>query len=85
MPQAIAASAVSCHHPPTPMHIRTRKFIGGFLILAVLVVYSLLAMVVGAAVAIEWPEPGRIAFYATAGILWLPLVMVIIRWMARPS
>jgi hypothetical protein len=85
MPQAIAASIVSCHHPPIPMHIRTRKFIGGFLILAVLVVYSLLAMVVGAAVAIEWPEPGRSAFYATAGILWLPLVMVIVRWMARPS
>jgi hypothetical protein len=85
MPQAIAASAVSCHHRPIPMHIRTRKFIGGFLILAVLGVYSLLAMVVGAAVAIEWPEPGRVAFYAAAGVLWLPLVMVIIRWMARPS
>lgn len=67
------------------MHIRARKFIGGFLILAVLVVYSLLAMVVGAAVAIEWPEPGRIAFYGVAGILWLPLVMVIVRWMARPT
>ena len=71
--------------PAPPMHIRTRKFIGGFLILAVLVVYSLLAMVVGAAVAIEWPEPGRVAFYAAAGTLWLPLVMVIVRWMARPS
>jgi hypothetical protein len=67
------------------MHVRTRKFIGGFLILAVLVVYSLVAMVVGAAVAIEWPEVGRIAFYAVAGVLWLPLVMVIIRWMARPT
>jgi hypothetical protein len=67
------------------MHIRTRKFIGGFLILAVLVVYSLLAMVVGAAVAIEWPEPGRIAFYGLAGVLWLPLVMVIVRWMVRPT
>ena len=67
------------------MHVRTRKFIGGFLILAVLVVYSLLAMVVGAAVAMEWPEPGRVAFYAAAGTLWLPLVMVIVRWMARPS
>jgi len=66
------------------MHMRTRKFIGGFLILAVLVVYSLVAMVVGAAVAIGWPEPGRIAFYAVAGILWLPLVMAIVRWMARP-
>jgi NADH:ubiquinone oxidoreductase subunit 3 (subunit A) len=68
-----------------PMHIRTRKFIGGFLILAVLVVYSLIAMVIGAAVAIEWPEAGRVAFYAAAGLLWLPLVMVIIRWMARPT
>jgi hypothetical protein len=67
------------------MHIRTRKFLGGFLILAILVVYSLIAMVVGARVAIEWPEPGRIAFYAVAGLLWLPIVMIIVRWMARPT
>ena len=67
------------------MNARTRKFIGGFLILAVLVVYSLIAMVVGAAVAIGWPEPGRVAFYGLAGVLWLPLVMLIVRWMARPT
>jgi hypothetical protein len=67
------------------MHIRTRKFLGGFVILAVLVVYSLLAMALGAQLAIEWPEPARIAFYAAAGLLWLPLVMVIVRWMARPT
>jgi hypothetical protein len=66
------------------MHVRTRKFIGTFLILGVLVVYSLVAMVVGAAVAMDWPEAGRAAFYAAAGLLWLPIVMVIVRWMARP-
>jgi hypothetical protein len=53
------------------MHIRTRKFIGAFLILGVLVVYSLVAMVVAAAVAMDWPEAGRVAFYAAAG---LPIV-----------
>ena len=67
------------------MNLRTRKFIGTVLILAVLVVYSLLAMVAGAEVAMGWPEAGRIAFYATAGIAWLPIVMLIIRWMARPA
>ena len=67
------------------MSLRTRKFIGGVLILAILVVYSLVAMVAGAEIAMGWPEPGRIAFYATAGILWLPLVMLIIRWIARPG
>ena len=66
------------------MHVRTRKFIGAFLILGVLVAYSLVAMVVGAAVAMDWPEAGRVAFYAAAGLLWLPIVMVIVRWMARP-
>jgi hypothetical protein len=66
------------------MHMRTRKFIGTFLILAILVVYSLVAMVAGAQMAMRWPEPGRVAFYALAGILWLPPVMLIIRWMARP-
>jgi hypothetical protein len=67
------------------MQVRTRKFLGGFLILAVLVAYSLIAMVVGAAVAVDWPEPGRVAFYALAGVLWLPLVMAIVRWMTRPA
>ena len=67
------------------MNLRTRKFIGTVLILAVLVVYSLLAMVAGAQIAMGWPEPGRVAFYATAGIAWLPLVMLIIRWMSRPA
>lgn len=67
------------------MQVRTRKFIGGFLILAVLVAYSLIAMVVGAAVAMDWPEPGRVAFYGLAGVLWLPLVMAIVRWMTRPA
>ena len=67
------------------MTLRTRKFIGAILILAILVVYSLLAMVAGAEIAMDWPEPGRIAFYATAGILWLPLVMLIMRWIARPA
>ncbi len=66
------------------MRMRTRKFIGTFLILAILVVYSLLAMVAGAQMAMGWPELGRVAFYALAGILWLPPVMLIIRWMARP-
>ena len=67
------------------MSVRTRKFIGAVLILAVLVIYSLIAMVVCAEVAIEWPEAGRVAFYGLAGILWLPMVMIIVRWMARPS
>jgi hypothetical protein len=67
------------------MQVRTRKFFGGFLILAVLVAYSLIAMVVGAAVAMAWPEPGRVAFYGLAGVLWLPLVMAIVRWMTRPA
>lgn len=67
------------------MQVRTRKFLGGFLILAVLVAYSLIAMVVGANVAMDWPEAGRVAFYGLAGVLWLPLVMAIVRWMTRPA
>ena len=89
MPQALTAGCGRGRFMPSrgarAMHIRTRKFIGGVLILAVLIVYALIAMVVGAEVAMEWPEPGRVAFYAAAGVLWLPLVMVIVRWMARPA
>ena len=64
----------------------TRKFIGVILTFSFLVVYVLVMMVFGAALAARgvgfWP---KLAYHAFAGVAWLPVVMLIIRWMSRPD
>ncbi len=67
------------------MNIRTRKFIGTFAMLFWIVLYALVVMaiggefVVGSGILIEMP------FYIFAGAAWLPVAMLIIRWMSRPD
>ncbi len=66
------------------MRLRTRKFIGVLATVSFMIVYSLVAMAVGAV----WlgPRPAwlQLAYYIAAGLAWLPPVMLIIRWMSRP-
>ncbi len=66
------------------MGLRTRKFVGVIATVVFMIVYSLVAMAVGAV----WLGPGpawlQLAYYIAAGLAWLPPVMVIIRWMSRP-
>lgn len=67
------------------MTLRQRKFIGMVAIVTFLIVYCLIAMAIGGMVAVGLPLPLEIGFFVLAGIGWLPVVMVIIRWMSRPS
>lgn len=67
------------------MTLRQRKFIGMVAIVAFLIVYCLIAMAVGGMVAVGLPMPLEIGFFVIAGIAWLPVVMMIIRWMSRPA
>ena len=62
---------------------RTRKFIGTLVFVTYLVVYCLIAMAVGAQYLAESHGAWMFAFYATAGLAWLPGAMLIIWWMAR--
>jgi len=64
---------------------RTRKAIGTFLIVAFIIGYSLVMMAVGGELAVGRGIAVEIIFYAIAGLLWLPVVMGIIRWMVRPD
>jgi len=64
---------------------RQRKFIGMVAIVAFLIVYCLIAMAIGGMVAVGLPMPLEIGFFVIAGIAWLPVVMMIIRWMSRPA
>ena len=66
------------------MTLRQRKFIGMVAIVTFLIVYCLIAMAVGGMVAVGLPLPLEIGFFILAGIAWLPVVMILIRWMSRP-
>ncbi len=64
----------------------TRKFIGVIATFSFLVFYALLMMVAGALI-FGSSDSGwaHLAFYVLAGMGWLPVAMVIIKWMARPD
>lgn len=67
------------------MKQRARKFIGTFGTVAFLIVYSLIAMAVGGELVVGRGLAFELPFYILAGVLWLPVVMGLIRWMARPD
>jgi len=66
------------------MSIRTRKFIGVIACVVVLIVYCLVAMVIGARLLIDQPMWIQLPGFILLGIGWLPVIMKIIRWMLRP-
>jgi hypothetical protein len=69
----------------TDMKQRTRKAIGTIAVVAFIIVYSLVMMAVGGEFAVGRGLVVEILFFAIAGLLWLPVVMAIIRWMVRPD
>jgi|GEM_PF-662056 len=70
---------------PAGMKLRTRKAIGTFATVAFLIVYSLIAMAAGGQWIVGRGLLVELAFYIVAGLLWLPAVMLIVKWMSRPD
>ena len=68
-----------------PMKQRQRKLVGIFATVIFMIVYSLVAMAIGGEIALGRLPIIEIGFYLIAGLAWLPPVMAIIRWMARPD
>ena len=64
---------------------RTRKAIGTLLTVLFLVVYALVAMAIGGNYAVGRGTAMELTYFVGAGVLWLPVVMVIIRWMSKPD
>ena len=64
---------------------RARKLIGTFGSVFFLIAYSLVAMAVGGQLVVGRGLVFELLFYVAAGVLWLPVVMAIIRWMSRPD
>lgn len=66
------------------MSQRTRKLFGALLLLALVVVYSLVAMVVATTLEVNEVKGVEFIFHVVAGLAWLPPAMLIVWWMQRP-
>lgn len=67
------------------MKQRVRKAIGTAAVILFIIVYALVMMAVGGEWAVGRGLAIELPFYIVAGALWLPIVMVIIRWMSKPD
>jgi Protein of unknown function (DUF2842) len=67
------------------MTIRTRKLIGTFALLALVTVWSLLAMALAQSVLTDINGLVAAIYYVVAGLGWVLPAMLLIKWMARPD
>jgi len=66
------------------MPIRLRKFIGSILLLALVIVWALVAMALAQAPLIRDHAIASVAYYVIAGLGWVLPVMPLVRWMSAP-
>lgn len=67
------------------MRIRTRKLIGTIGLLALVVVWSLLAMALAQSALTDINGWVAAIYYVVAGLGWVLPAMVLVKWMARPD
>ena len=66
------------------MPIRLKKFIGTILLVALVIVYALVATMVAVAQLAESGPVVHLAFFFVSGLLWVLPAMGIIKWMMLP-
>ncbi|HZD92188.1 MAG TPA: DUF2842 domain-containing protein [Pseudolabrys sp.] len=67
------------------MHIRTRKLIGAFALIALVTVWSLVAMTLAQSALTNINGWIAAIYYVVAGLGWVLPGMLLVRWMARPD
>jgi Protein of unknown function (DUF2842) len=65
------------------MSPRLRRLIGACLIMLLVLVYALVAALIGDVVATTQPKLVQILYFFVAGLLWIVPVGAIIKWMYR--
>jgi hypothetical protein len=65
------------------MRPRIRKLIGTVALLALVFVWSLLAMALAQIVLVRSNGVLDFAYYVVAGLGWVPLAMLLVSWMSR--
>ena len=66
-----------------PLPVRVRKLIGALALVALVIVWSLLAMALAQAVALRSNRVLEFAYYVIAGLGWVLPAMPIVSWMSR--
>ena len=67
------------------MRIRTRKLIGTFALIALVTVWSLVAMALAQSALTNINGWIATIYYIVAGLGWVLPAMVLVKWMARPD
>jgi hypothetical protein len=67
------------------MKIRQRKLVGFVATIAFLVVYALIAMAIGGQYVVGYGPAIELPAFILLGVGWVPVAMVLIRWMSRPD
>ncbi len=67
------------------MKLRQRKFIGILATIVFLIVYALVAMAIGGIYVVGYGWGVELPAFVLLGIGWVPVAMVLIRWMAKPD
>lgn len=67
------------------MNMRSRKAIGTAATVLFIIAYALVMMAVGGMLVVGRGMVFELPFYILAGLGWLPVVMLIIRWMSKPD
>jgi hypothetical protein len=65
------------------MRPRIRKLIGAIALIALVIVWSLLAMALAQIVLVRSNGMLDFAYYVVAGLGWVPLAMLLVSWMSR--
>jgi len=66
------------------MPVRVKKLIGTILLIALVIVYALVATLIAVAQLAESGPLAHFAFFLVSGLLWILPAMAIIRWMIVP-
>ena len=66
------------------MPVRVKKLIGTVLLVALVIVYALVATIVAMAQFAESGPLVHLAYFFFSGLLWVLPAMLIIKWMATP-
>ena len=67
------------------MKLRQRKFIGILATIAFLTVYALVAMAIGGIYVVGYGWAVELLAFVLLGTGWVPIAMILIRWMAKPD
>jgi hypothetical protein len=67
------------------MPIRLRKLIGAFALIALVVVWALVAMALAQIPAIRENSLVATIYYVVAGLGWVLPAMPLVRWMSKPG